>query len=53
MKNSFLKNIFAAAGFALLPLLAGAQDKATIAISSIKPTPSLAAAVKTSTQVTR
>lgn len=31
---------------ALLPLLAAAQEKATIAVSSIKPTPSLAASVK-------
>ena len=44
MKNPFLKNIFVIAGLALLPALASAQDKATIAISSIKPTPSLAAA---------
>jgi curli biogenesis system outer membrane secretion channel CsgG len=44
MKNSFLKNLFAIAGLLLLPALASAQDKATIAISSIKPTPSLAAA---------
>ena len=44
MKNPFLKNLFVIAGLALLPALASAQDKATIAISSIKPTPSLAAA---------
>jgi len=50
MKNSFLKNLAAIAVVALLPMLASAQDKATIAISSIKPTPSLAAAMK-STQV--
>ena len=50
MKNSFLKNLAAFAVIALLPMLASAQDKATIAISSIKPTPSLAAAMK-STQV--
>jgi curli biogenesis system outer membrane secretion channel CsgG len=50
MKNSVLKNLFIAASFALLPALASAQDKATIAISSIKPTPSLVAAMK-STQV--
>jgi len=31
---------------ALLPLLAAAQEKATIAVSSIKPTPSLATSVK-------
>jgi len=46
MKNSFLKNLAAVTVVALLPLLASAQDKATIAISSIKPTPSLAAAMK-------
>ncbi len=51
MKNSFLKNLFIAAGIALLPALAGAQEKATIAISSIKPTPSVAASVKDGTQV--
>jgi curli biogenesis system outer membrane secretion channel CsgG len=44
MKNSLLKNLFVIAGLVLLPALASAQDKATIAISSIKPTPSLAAA---------
>jgi curli biogenesis system outer membrane secretion channel CsgG len=44
MKNSLLKNLFVIAGIVLLPALASAQDKATIAISSIKPTPSLAAA---------
>ena len=44
MKNPFLKNLFVIAGLALLPALASAQDKATIAVSSIKPTPSLAAA---------
>jgi curli biogenesis system outer membrane secretion channel CsgG len=44
MKNSLLKNLFVIAGLALLPALASAQDKATIAVSSIKPTPSLAAA---------
>ena len=51
MKNSFLKNFFTIAGLALLPVLASAQDKATIAISSIKATPSVAAAVKGGTQV--
>ena len=51
MNNSFLKNLFIAAGIALLPALAGAQEKATIAISSIKPTPSVAASVKDGTQV--
>ena len=36
---------FALLSAALLPLLASAQEKATIAVSSIKPTPSLAASV--------
>ena len=44
MKNSLLKNLFIIAGLALLPMLAGAQEKATMAISSIKPTAALAAA---------
>lgn len=43
MKTSFLKTQLIVASLALLPLLASAQDKATIAISSIKPTPSLLA----------
>jgi curli biogenesis system outer membrane secretion channel CsgG len=51
MKNSFLKNFFVVAGLVLLPALAGAQEKATIAISSIKPTPAVAASVKSPTQV--
>ena len=51
MKNSFLKNLLVIAGLALLPALAGAQEKATIAISSIKPTPAVAASVKGGTQV--
>jgi curli biogenesis system outer membrane secretion channel CsgG len=46
MKKSFLKNLAAVAAVGLLPLLASAQDKATIAISSIKPTPSLATAMR-------
>ena len=46
MKHSVLKNLLAIAALALLPALASAQDKATIAISSIKPTPSLVAAMK-------
>jgi len=45
MKTSYLKTSFILASLALLPLLASAQDKATIAISSIKPTPSLAASL--------
>jgi curli biogenesis system outer membrane secretion channel CsgG len=48
MKNSLFRNL--CLGFlsaALLPALASAQEgKATLAISSIKPTPSLAASVK-------
>jgi curli biogenesis system outer membrane secretion channel CsgG len=44
MKNSLLKKLFAVAGLALLPVLAGAQGKATLAISSIKPTSALEAA---------
>lgn len=51
MKNSFLKIVFTIASLALLPALASAQDKATIAISSIKPTPSLAASVKGGAQL--
>jgi len=51
MKNSLLKNLATAAVLALLPALASAQDKTTIAISSIKPTPSLAAAMKGGAQV--
>jgi curli biogenesis system outer membrane secretion channel CsgG len=45
MKNfSFRKTGFVLLSAVLLPLLAAAQDKATIAISSIKPTPSVAEA---------
>jgi|SRR5690242_6673306 len=51
MKTSFLKTSFIIAGLALLPLLASAQEKATIAISSIKPTPSLAKSVKEATSI--
>jgi hypothetical protein len=48
MKNSILRNIgFGLLSVLLLPALASAQEgKATLAISSIKPTPSLAAAIK-------
>jgi curli biogenesis system outer membrane secretion channel CsgG len=47
MKNhSILKISFALLGAALLPALASAQDKATLAVSSIKPTPSLADSAK-------
>jgi curli biogenesis system outer membrane secretion channel CsgG len=45
MKKTFLKISFILGGLALLPLLASAQEKATIAISSIKPTASVSAAV--------
>ena len=51
MKKSLLKNLAVIAGLVLLPALAGAQEKATIAISSIKPTASLAASVKGVTKV--
>jgi hypothetical protein len=51
MKKSFLKTAIVLASIALLPVLASAQDKATIAISSIKATPSVAAAVKGGTTV--
>jgi curli biogenesis system outer membrane secretion channel CsgG len=51
MKNSFLKTLSAVCGLALLPLLASAQDKATIAIASLKPTPSLAASLGEKTTV--
>jgi curli biogenesis system outer membrane secretion channel CsgG len=51
MKKLFLKISFAICGIALLPLLASAQDKATIAISSIKPTPSLLASVNSKSVV--
>jgi curli biogenesis system outer membrane secretion channel CsgG len=47
MKNfSFRKTGLVLLSAALLPLLASAQEKATLAISSIKPTPSLAEATK-------
>jgi curli biogenesis system outer membrane secretion channel CsgG len=48
MKNSFFRNLcFGLLSAALLPALASAQEgKATLAVSSIKPTPSLAASVK-------
>ena len=41
MKTFSLKSSLVIASLALLPLLASAQEKATIAISSIKPTPAL------------
>jgi curli biogenesis system outer membrane secretion channel CsgG len=43
MKKSFLKTTFAVGALALLPLIASAQEKSTLAISSIKPTASLLA----------
>jgi len=54
MRNiPFRKICFSLFIVALLPALAAAQDgKATIAISSIKPTPSLLVALRGSTQVT-
>lgn len=53
MKNfSHLKTGFILLAAALLPALVSAQDKATLAISSIKPTPSLAASLAASTTTT-
>src|SRR5512136_2332024 len=49
MKTSFLKISFVVCGLALLPLLVSAQEKATVAISSIKATPSLLASVNAKT----
>lgn len=49
MKMFSLKTSFAVAGLALLPLFGSAQEKATIAVSSIKPTEALADAVKNGT----
>jgi curli biogenesis system outer membrane secretion channel CsgG len=47
MKNfSICKTGLVLLSAVLLPLLASAQEKATLAVSSIKPTPSLVAAVK-------
>lgn len=43
MKNSFWKISLVIGSLALLPQFASAQEKATVAISSIKPTPSLLA----------
>jgi curli biogenesis system outer membrane secretion channel CsgG len=44
MKNHI--STFAIAGALLLPVIVPAQEKATLAVSSIKPTPSLVAAIK-------
>lgn len=52
MNKSFFKISLIVGIVALLPLMASAQDKATIAISSIKPTPSLLSAVNTKTVTT-
>jgi curli biogenesis system outer membrane secretion channel CsgG len=49
MKNTFLIISFTLCGLALLPLPAGAQEKSTMAIASIKPTPSLLASVNSRT----
>jgi len=49
MKTSFLKITLVICGIALLPLIASAQSKATVAISSIKATPSLLASVNAKT----
>src|ERR1700690_2729031 len=47
MKNSFRNIGFGLLSVLLLPALAAAQEgKATLAVSSIKPTPSLATSVK-------
>jgi curli biogenesis system outer membrane secretion channel CsgG len=46
MKTSFLKTSLVISSLVVLPLLASAQEKATIAVSSIKPTASLAESVK-------
>ena len=48
MKNfTHVKTGFAVLSLALLPMLASAQDKATLAIAAIKPTSSLAASLAT------
>lgn len=49
MKKSFLKTASIVCGLALLPLLASAQDKATMAIGPVKPTSALLSAVSTKT----
>ncbi len=53
MKNSSFRNFsLALLAAALLPALASAQEgKATLAVSSIKPTPSLAASIKPDTKL--
>jgi curli biogenesis system outer membrane secretion channel CsgG len=52
MKNSILKRLAVIAGLALLPALASAQEKSTLAISSIKPTASLLASANAKTVTT-
>jgi curli biogenesis system outer membrane secretion channel CsgG len=52
MKTSLFKISLAVAGLAWLPLLANAQEKATLAISSIKPTTALSSAMNTRTTTT-
>jgi curli biogenesis system outer membrane secretion channel CsgG len=49
MKTSLLKISLVVCSIALLPLLASAQEKATVAISSIKATPSLLTSVNAKT----
>ena len=49
MNTSFLKTSLAVCSLALLPLLASAQEKSTVAISSIKATPSLLSSVNAKT----
>ena len=45
MNHSLLKNFVAGASLALLPVFASAQEKATLAVSSIKPTSALSVSV--------
>jgi curli biogenesis system outer membrane secretion channel CsgG len=49
MKKTFLKTSLAVCAAALLPFLASAQEKATIAIASIKATPSVMSSVDSKT----
>jgi curli biogenesis system outer membrane secretion channel CsgG len=51
MKTSFLKISMLTCGLALLPVLGSAQEKASLAISSVKPTASLLASVNSKTVV--
>lgn len=52
MKTNMKKYLFLVAGLALLPALASAQEKSTLAISSIKPTASLLASANAKTVTT-